>query len=63
MPDQHTYRDHARALLQQAANERDHGRQKYLRGLASSYEALAHQHGEPEPPARQAWRRLAERRR
>jgi hypothetical protein len=51
MPDQRPYRDHARMLLQQAAKERDHGRQKYLTGLAASYEALASRHGEPEVTA------------
>ena len=47
MPD--TYRQHARDLLHQAANAHDPRRQKYLAGLASSYEALARQHGEPKP--------------
>jgi hypothetical protein len=50
MSDQHTYREHARDLLQRAATERDRGRQRYLRGLARSYEQLALQH-EPERPA------------
>ena len=50
MSDQHTYREHARELLQRAATERDRGRQRYLRGLARSYEQLARQH-ESEPPA------------
>jgi hypothetical protein len=49
MSDQHTYREHARELLHRAATERDRGRQRYLRGLARSYEQLALQH-EPEPP-------------
>jgi hypothetical protein len=50
MSDQHTYREHARELRARATLERDPGRQKYLAGLASSYEALAHRHGEPERP-------------
>jgi hypothetical protein len=50
-----SYREHARELLQRAALERDSGRQRYLTGLARSYEELARQRGEvpelPEPPA------------
>jgi hypothetical protein len=50
MPDPSTYSEHARELLQRAATERDRGRQRYLRGLARSYEALAERQGESEPP-------------
>jgi DNA-binding NarL/FixJ family response regulator len=52
MDDQRTYRQRADNLRARAATERDPGRYRYLRGLARSYEELAHQHGEPEPPKR-----------
>jgi hypothetical protein len=50
MSDSRTFRLHARMLLRQAANERDPRRQRYLAGLASSYEALAERQDEPKPP-------------
>jgi DNA-binding NarL/FixJ family response regulator len=43
MPD--TFRQHARALRQRAANECDPAR-RYLKGLAASWEELARQWGE-----------------
>jgi hypothetical protein len=45
-----TYRQHADELRVRAAKERDHGRAWYLRGLARSYDALAHRHGAPSHP-------------
>jgi hypothetical protein len=53
MPD--THRLHAQELRARAALEHDPARQRYLKGLARSYEELARQRGElpeqPEPPA------------
>jgi hypothetical protein len=51
MPEPSTYRQHADELRAQAALEQDRGRrQRYLLGLARSYDELARQH-EPERPA------------
>jgi hypothetical protein len=50
MSDQLTHRQHADELRARAASARDPGRQKYLKGLAASYEELARQR-EPQPPA------------
>jgi DNA-binding MarR family transcriptional regulator len=47
-----TFRQRADGLRARAALERDPGRQRYLRGLARSYEELARQHDEPEPSKR-----------
>jgi hypothetical protein len=46
MSDQHTFRQHAHELRARAASELDPGRQRYLKGLAGSYEELARQRGE-----------------
>jgi DNA invertase Pin-like site-specific DNA recombinase len=60
MPD--TFRKHADELRARAALERDPSRQRYLRGLARSYEELARQRGEwSERPRRPQLPALAER--
>jgi hypothetical protein len=63
MPD--TFLQRASALRARARQERDRGRQRYLLGLASAYDALAHRQGEPERPAarvRPEWPSTIERR-
>jgi DNA invertase Pin-like site-specific DNA recombinase len=47
-----TFLQRADALRARARQEHDHGRVRYLRGLASAYQALAESHGEPAPPVR-----------
>ena len=60
MPD--TSRQRAQELRARAASESDPGRQRYLRGLARSYEELARQRGEwPEQSPRPLQPALAER--